>query len=437
MQAVFNFIVFQVLSNSTIFLGIIALAGLILQRKKLPQVVDGTVKTIVGLTVLSLGAGVLINTLGPLVTKLNDTLHVKGVLPTNDAVFGVAMKYDTLAKDIVITFLLAFLLHLVLVRITPVKIFKNTFLTAHMMLYHAAFMNVTLPGVLHTNEIATIAVSTVINAIFFTYSPAIPRVLSRKWTGDALTLGHQQQVGSLVAHYVGKWCGNKEEDADDLKLPKWASMFRDNTITLVFLMPIIFICIGLAVGQHGIQAMAGTGRDATNWIIYLILQGVAFTAGIVILLSGVRMFIGSIVPAFKGIADKFLPGSVPALDCPTIYPYSPMGSMFGFIGSTVGSIAVTLATIAFHSPIIVFPSPIIMFFDGSSMGVFGNKSGGWRGAVAAGLVTSIISSAGVILLYPLTGSVYGSGLTWSNIDYSLVWLPLMYLLKGVRMLFGF
>lgn len=437
MQAVFNFIVFQVLSNSTIFLGIVALIGLILQRKKIPQVIDGTVKTIVGLTVLGLGASVLINTLGPLITELNSTMHVKGVLPTNDAVFGVVMKFDAVAKDVVITFLLAFILHLVLVRITPWKIFKNTFLTAHMMLYHAAFMNVALPTVLHTGSVATIAISTVINALYFTYSPAIPRVLSRIWTGDALTLGHQQQVGSLVAHYVGKWCGNKEQDADNLKLPKWASMFRDNTITLAFLMPIIFIGIGLAVGQQGIQALAGTGRDSTNWIIYLVLQGISFTAGIVILLSGVRMFIGSIVPAFKGISDKFLPGSVPALDCPTIYPYSPMGSMFGFIGSSVGAILITVATIVFHSPIIVFPSPIIMFFDGSSMGVFGNKSGGWRGAIAAGFVTSLISSAGVILLYPLTGAVYGSGLTWSNVDYSLVWVPLMYLLKGLRMLLGF
>ncbi len=109
----------------------------------------------------------------------------------------------------------------------------------------------------------------------------------------------------------------------------------------------------------------------------------------------------------------------------------------GFLGSTIGAILVTILTIVLHAPIIVFPSPIIMYFDGNVMGVFGNKAGGWRGAIAAGFVTGMISSAAVILFYPLTGAVYGSGLTWSNIDYALVWTPVMYLLKAIRMLLGF
>lgn len=431
---VLNFVVFQVLSNETIFLGLVALLGLLLQRKKFPQVIDGTVKTVIGLTVLSSGAGILISAMSPIVTKLNQTLHVRGVLPTNDAVFGVVLKFNTIAKDTVITFLLAFFLHLLLVRITPNKNFKNVYLTAHLSLYHAAFMNVTLPVVLHTGAFWTVIIATVLNALYYTYSPAIPRIISRPWMHDISTLGFMDQVGSILAHFIGKWCGSpdKSQDADNMKLPRWAAMFRDNTVVLFFLMPIIFIGIGLAVGQTGIQALSGTGSGATNWIIWLILQGFTFTAGIVILLSGVRMFIGSIVPAFKGISDKFLPGAIPALDAPTLFPYSPMGGMFGFLGSSVGCILVTFLTIIFHSPVIVFPSPIIMYFDGNVMGVFGNKAGGWRGAIAAGLVTGIISSAAVILFYPLTGAVYGSGLTWSNIDYAIVWMPLMYLLKAIR-----
>ncbi len=433
---VIDFIVFQVISNETIFLGLVALLGLLLQKKKLPQVIDGTVKTVIGLTVLTSGAGILISSLSPVVNKLNKTLHVEGVLPTNDAVFGVVLKFETIAKGTVITFLLAFFLHLLLVRFTPWKDFKNVYLTAHLMLYHAAFMNVTLPVVLHTNTVWTIVIGTVLNAVYYTYSPAIPRKISRPWMHDVSTLGFMDQVGSIIAHFIGKWCGSQDEnqDADKLKLPKWASMFRDNTIVLFFLMPIIFLGIGLAVGKTGIQQLAGTSTGATNWVMWLILQGFTFTAGIVILLAGVRMFIGSIVPAFKGISDKFLPGAIPALDAPTIFPYSSMGGMFGFLGSTVGCILITLATVIFHSPVIVFPSPIIMYFDGNVMGVFGNKAGGWRGAISAGFISGMISSAAVILLYPLTGAVYGSGLTWSNIDYAVVWMPLMYLLKFLRTL---
>lgn len=117
---VLNFFVFQILSNETIFLGLVALLGLLLQRKSFPKVIDGTVKTVIGLTILASGAGILINSLSPVVTKLNETLHVRGVLPTNDAVFGVVLRFNTIAKDTVITFLLAFFLHLLLVRLTPV-----------------------------------------------------------------------------------------------------------------------------------------------------------------------------------------------------------------------------------------------------------------------------------------------------------------------------
>ena len=430
---VFNFLVYQVLTNQTIFIGLIALAGLLLQRKALPHVIDGVVKTVIGLIVLSSGAGIIFSSLSQVVTALNASMGVAGTLPINDAAGAMVLSLEGYGRNAVLIFLFAFLLHLVLVRFVPGKDFKNVYLTAHLALFHACFMAVTLPVVLGTtNDVVIIAVATVLNAAYYTFSPAITRKLSREWTKDAITLGFMDQVGSLVAHFVGKFVGDPKEDADKLKLPKWASMFRDNTVVLFFLIPIIFVGMGLAVGQEGIQALAGTGPDATNWIIWLIIQGWTFTAGIVILLQGVRMFVGSIVPAFKGISDKFLPGAVPALDAPTFFPYSPLGGMFGFLGSSVGAILVCLLTIICHAPVIVFPSPIIMYFDGNVMGVFGNKAGGWKGAIAAGFVTGAITSAAAILFYPITGAMFGSGVTWSNIDYALVWMPVMYVLKFLR-----
>lgn len=274
---ILNFIVYQILSNETIFLGLVALIGLLLQKKKFPQVVDGTVKTIIGLTVLTSGAGILISAMSPVVNKLNSTLHVKGVLPTNDAVFGVVVRFNTIAKDTVITFLLAFMLHLVLVRLSRNKDFKNAYLTAHLALYHAAFMNVTLPTVLHTNDFWTVVIATVLNAVYYTYSPAIPRRIARAWMHDVSTLGFMDQVGTLLATWIGKVFGSQDpnQDADQMKLPKWAAMFRDNTIMLFVLMPLIFIGIGLAVGKTGIQSLIGNSADATNWILWLILQGFA------------------------------------------------------------------------------------------------------------------------------------------------------------------
>ena len=430
MKDIVNFIIFQILDKAPLFLGLIALLGLMLQRKKASEVIDGTVKTITGLLVLTIGSGTLLKSLAPVMDKLNKTLGIQGVLPANEAAFGIAMI--KLANDVTLTFILGFIIHLLFVYLIPFKRCKNVYLTVHIQLFLSTFMVLALPGALGLSGMPLIITGAVLCALYWTLTPAITRTLAQHFVGDDLTLGHHQQVGAWVASKIARVCGNASQDAEALKLPGFLSMFRDNTISLAFLMPLIFMGIGFAVGAEGISELSGK----THWLMWLIMQGLTFTAGVVILLVGVRMFIGSIVPAFKGISDRLLPDAVPALDCPAFYPYSPTGAMLGFISSVAGALVVMAATILFKSPIIVFPSPIIMFFDGCTMGVFGNKYGGYKGALTAGFITSLLAHAGIILLYPLMGSLYGSGLMFSNIDFTLVWLPLLYLLKLIGTVFG-
>lgn len=430
MQDIVGFIIYQILDKAPLFLGLIALIGLLLQRKKITEVIDGTVKTVVGLLVLTVGSGTLLSSLTPIMGQLNSTLNIQGVLPANEAAFGVTMLQ--LANEVTLTFILGFLLHLFFIFIIPFRCCKNVYLTVHIQLFLATFMVLSLPGVLGISGMTLIVTGAVLCALYWTLTPAITRKLAQHFIGDDLTLGHHQQAGAWLASKVARRVGNPAQDAEVLKLPGFLSMFRDNTLSLAFLMPLIFLGIGLSVGQQGISELSGK----TNWIVWLCMQGLTFTAGVVVLLVGVRMFIGSVVPAFKGISDRLLPDAVPALDCPALFPYSPTGAMLGFVASVAGALLVMGATIVFNCAIIVFPSPIIMFFDGCTMGVFGNKYGGYKGALAAGLVTSLLAHAGIILLYPLMGPLFGSGLMFSNIDFTLIFLPLLYLLKFIGTAFG-
>lgn len=60
---VINFIVDNILTQAPITIGLIALLGLVLQRKSVGQTISGTFKTILGFMVLSAGSAVIVQAL--------------------------------------------------------------------------------------------------------------------------------------------------------------------------------------------------------------------------------------------------------------------------------------------------------------------------------------------------------------------------------------
>ena len=420
-----NFIIFQVLDQAPIFLGIITLVGMLLQKSKGSEVFEGVVKTIVGMLILNAGANLISNTITPVMQLLNNVVGVNGVMPMNEAAFGVAMA--SISETVVSIFVLGFIIHLVLVFLIPSKSMKNVYLTAHMMLYLAVFLALSVGSVLGLQGTALIVVCSIMAALYWTFTPAIPRALGKKYFGEDFTLGHAQQFGALIGAGIGKLFSKhaEDEDAENIVLPGGLYLFQDVTLALSIIMPALFVIIGLVVGQTQVETLSGT----QNWIIFLIMEGLEFAAGVAIMLYGVRMFLNSIIPAFKGISEKLIPNSMPALDCPVLYPFSPSGAMFGFLGSVPAGILVCLLTVALGSSVVVFPSPIILFFDGCTVGVFGNKYGGWKGALLGGFVSSFIAHLGIIALYPMMGMMFGTGLMLSNIDYTVLWLPVLLVLK--------
>ncbi|MBF4427919.1 PTS transporter subunit IIC, partial [Vibrio anguillarum] len=56
----FNFLMNDVLSEPAVLVGLIALIGLIAQKKPLTECIKGTVKTILGFIILGAGAGLVV-----------------------------------------------------------------------------------------------------------------------------------------------------------------------------------------------------------------------------------------------------------------------------------------------------------------------------------------------------------------------------------------
>ena len=141
----------------------------------------------------------------------------------------------------------------------------------------------------------------------------------------------------------------------------------------------------LAVIRVGVAGFESDISGGQNWLVFTFLQASGFTAGVLVLLQGVRMLIGEIVPTFKGIAERAIPGSIPALDCPVIYPFAPNSLIIGLISGTIGQVVgmIVLALIAWPVPL---PSMIAAFFASGAGAIFGNATGGRRpGWVLMGL----------------------------------------------------
>ena len=82
----------EILSTPSLLVGIMALIGLLLQKKPVEDVVKGTIKTIVGFLVLTAGSSFLQSgSLNDFGTLFNFAFNVQGVVPNNEAVVSLAM----------------------------------------------------------------------------------------------------------------------------------------------------------------------------------------------------------------------------------------------------------------------------------------------------------------------------------------------------------
>ncbi len=419
-MSVINFLINEVFVQAPIFLGIIALVGLLLQRRAARDVLEGTIKVIVGIVILNAGINVFLGSLLPLTTLLNSSFGVTGVLPDCFGPFGVAMQ--TMAIPISLAFVLAFIIHLVLVRIIPFPTFKNVFLTGHIMLFNTSIAAIVINTTLGWTDTALIVSTAVLTALFWTCMPAIARPFSKFLTKDLYTLGHLQTMDLPMGALAGKMVQSKR--SDEVDLPGFLSVFTDYTVILATLIPIVYIIIGLVAGPDNVNALSG----GANWIVWLILQGIGFAAGVAIVLFGVRMFLAAMIPAFEGIAKTILPGSQPALDSPLFFQYSPTGVILGFLSCFGAMVVFTVVQVALGMSIIIFPGPIFFFFDGALAGVFGDRYGGWKAAIIAGALMGILIDFVALLTYPLQAQFFqGTGLIFGGGDY-ILWAPLYWIL---------
>ena len=398
-------------SEPSILVGIMVILGLVLQKKPVEDIIKGSIKAMVGFLVISSAAGVITGALGPFGQMFEHGFNVKGVIPNNEAVVAIALDEYGTSTALIMTF--GMVANILIARFTK---FKYIFLTGHHTLFMACMIAVILVsgGMSGFNLIYTDSLAL---GLIMVLSPAMCQPFMKAITkNDAVAMGHFSSIGYAMAALIGIAVGKGSKSTEEMKVPKSLSFLRDSAVSISLTMLVLYIVVAVVAGAEFIETNLSGG---TNFIVYSMMQALTFAAGFILIQNGVRLVLNEIVPAFKGIATKLVPNSKPALDCPIVFPYAPNAVLIGFISSFIGGVVSMLALGAMGLTIII-PGVVPHFFTGAAAAVFGNSTGGRRGAIIGSFVNGVIISMLPVALLPVLGNLGIANSTFSDADFGVM-----------------
>ncbi|MDQ0339338.1 PTS system ascorbate-specific IIC component [Caldalkalibacillus uzonensis] len=402
----------NVFGEPAILLGFIVFLGLLLQKKSISQLMSGTFKAIIGFLIIGAGASIIVNALLIFEPMWKEVFNLEG--PSLGEFMGQEAFSAKYGGAVTLAMAIGFLINVFLARFTKLK---YIYLTGHMMFWTTIiFAGIVVHTVGDVPFIRLVIFLSVIMGIYWTVQPALTQPFMRKIIGnDNIALGHTSASVALLGALLGKLFGNKENDSEKLKVPKGLEFLRDSNVITALTMGILFM-VGAFIlagkGTPGAQELMAEAGDQ-SFFVYAFIQAVKFAAGISVVLMGVRMFVGELVPAFKGIATKLVPGAKPALDVPVIYPYAPNAVILGFLGAFIGAL-LWLVVIGKTVAYVFVPTMIVLFFHGAAAGVFGNATGGVRGALLGGFMTATVVAWGqFVMVRMLIGDTIPDTAMWA------------------------
>ncbi|WP_281188196.1 PTS ascorbate transporter subunit IIC [Vibrio harveyi] len=406
----FSFLMNDVLSEPAVLVGLIALIGLIAQKKPVTECIKGTVKTILGFIVLGAGAGLVVTSLGDFATIFQHAFGITGVVPNNEAIVSIAQ--EAFGKEMAMIMFFGMLVNILIARFTP---WKFIFLTGH----HTLFMSMMVAAILASSGmkgVPLIALGSLVVGSVMVFFPAIAHKYMKQVTGsDDVAIGHFSTLSYVLAGFIGSKFGNKGHSTEEMNVPKSLLFLRDTPVAISFTMGIIFMVTCIFAGGDFVREVSG----GKHWFMFALMQSITFAGGVYVILQGVRMVIAEIVPAFKGISDKLVPNAKPALDCPVVFPYAPNAVLVGFLSSFAAGLLGMFLLYVMGLTVII-PGVVPHFFVGAAAGVFGNATGGRRGAILGAFAQGLLITFLPVFLMPVLGDLGFANTTFSDADFGAV-----------------
>lgn len=397
--------IIQVIQEPQFFLGLIALLGLILQRKNISDVITGTLRTVIGVTILLFGVDLLSQSLMPLAYMFEE-------LFIRDAKTENLMQWSSFVSQygsvISVVLLFGFAGNLLVARFTPLK---SIFLTMHIAFFFSMIM-VAIGVENGLDGLGLIVFATIFYILYVTLMPWLARpAVKNLIESDDFTIGHTASMFCILGDLIGRLF-TKRRDLENLTIPQSFYFIRDPAVMSGLVLTSIYFVMFLLVDRDLYigAAEAITFNQTGKRLIFLdsIKIGLLFAAGLMILLSGVRLMVSELLPAFKGIADKLVPNAIPALDVPLVFPFGPNSLLVGFLVALTTSVgAIFLFEMMGVFSYAIIPMTIACYFDVAPSAIFANKRGGILAAITASFIGGILMVVMVGVAIPMTAKTVG------------------------------
>ncbi|MCI8376419.1 MAG: PTS transporter subunit IIC [Lachnospiraceae bacterium] len=436
--SIWNVMFNNILSQPAIFIGLIVVAGYLLLKRKWNEIAAGFIKTVVGYQILQLGIASLRDTVDPLLRGIWQEWSLKAVVL--DPNFGLTAANSGLesigitTSFSMLTLLIAFVWNIVLVFFRKYTKVRTLFTTGHIMVKQSAVATwiifLLLPELRNMGGIVLIGL--LCGTYWSVFSNLTVEATQDLTEGAGFAVGHQQMLGIWFAYCFGGFFRRKRRKTKkkrrllELRAP-------DDYVVSSSLMVLLFFGMIMAVlGPELMRQVDASNFGNLLFLVYIFQKCTSFAVSLVVVKTGIRMFVGEMVESFEGISGSVLKGSLPAVDCAATYSFGDSNALtLGFLCGAFGQMIAIAGLLVFKSPLMIIPGFVPLFYDNATIGLYASKKGGFPALLVccggSGFL-QILGSAGAVFLFQM-GSFGGYP---GNLDWATLWPAMGVLIRQLR-----
>ena len=216
--------------------------------------------------------------------------------------------------------------------------------------------------------------------------------------GANMCVGHTQMILDRLGYEYGRLLerrakkkGKEVKKFDNLELPGFLAIFNDMYVASFIVMLVYFAVLISLIGKEAMMGIDSSLTADTSFALYIFHTAGKFPVYLVILLTGMRMFVAELTVAFSGISEKILPNTLPGIDCAAFYGFVTNGSVIT-VSFLVGSLTMTVFTtvgMLLNLPFVCLVGFVPMMFDSATVGIFAHHRGGIKALVVSCIAVAL------------------------------------------------